>query len=250
MFRVRAYGEQAGDEPVQDGAVSRRQAGAQLRRQGRRRAARKSTKAGSRPRAASTRIRSCFSTTITSPSGPAPNDRNLIVDNLEVMGPYPPTFKQIIPREHTPEDKMLLAREIVNAFMTRAFRRPSTAGEVDRVLKLVELADREGENFDAGDRPGAAGDAGLAAFPVPRRARSRAEQSAGGAHAQRLRAGHAAVVFPLEQHARRRAVRAGPAGHAAQGRQSRAAGAADAGRSQSRRPWSRTSPASGCNCAT
>ena len=30
------------------------------------------------------------------------------------MGPYPPTYKQIIPREHTPEDKMLLAREIVD----------------------------------------------------------------------------------------------------------------------------------------
>jgi hypothetical protein len=42
---------------------------------------------------------------------------------------------------------MLLAREIINAFMTRAFRRPSTAAEVDRVLKLVELADKEHENF-------------------------------------------------------------------------------------------------------
>ncbi len=66
---------------------------------------------------------------------------------LELMGPYPESYQQIIPREHTPEDKMLVAREMINAFMTRAFRRPSDAAEVDRVLKLVELADAEGENF-------------------------------------------------------------------------------------------------------
>jgi hypothetical protein len=70
-----------------------------------------------------------------------------VVDNFEVMGPYPATYKHIIPREHTPEDKMLLAREIMNAFMARAFRRPSTAAEVDRLLELVKVAESEQENF-------------------------------------------------------------------------------------------------------
>ncbi|MBI3839743.1 MAG: DUF1592 domain-containing protein [Planctomycetia bacterium] len=81
------------------------------------------------------------------PDAPPPNDRNLVIDNLEVMGPYPATYKQIIPREHTPDDKMLLAREIMSAFLARAFRRPSTAAEVDRLLGLVKLAESEQENF-------------------------------------------------------------------------------------------------------
>jgi hypothetical protein len=83
------------------------------------------------------------------PDGPQAGDRNLVIDNLEVMGPYPASFEKIIPREHTPEDKMSLAREIVVDVMSRAFRRPATPGEVNRVLGLVALADAEGENFNA-----------------------------------------------------------------------------------------------------
>lgn len=71
-----------------------------------------------------------------------------MVEKLELTGPDPPTSKAIIPREHTPEDKLLLAREIITNVMTRAFRRPATESETSRVLKLVELADTEGENFN------------------------------------------------------------------------------------------------------
>jgi hypothetical protein len=148
MFRVRAYGEQAGSEPVKmalylDDKLVRSfevkavQAAPQLYEGW------ITTKGGQHAYSI------VFLNDYYAPDQPPPNDRNLIVDRLEATGPYPPTFRQIIPRDHTPEDKMLLAREIVNAFMTRAFRRPSTAVEVDRVLKLVELADREGDDFGA-----------------------------------------------------------------------------------------------------
>ena len=197
-----------------------------------------------------TSTRSCSSTTTIEPDAPPPNDRNLVIDDLEVMGPYPDAYKQIIPREHTPEDKMLLAREIVNAFMTRAFRRPSTRGRSRSGAEAGRDGRQRGRELRHEHRLGLAGDAGLAPFPVSRRARSRAERSAGGAHAQRLRTGHAALVFPVEQHARRRAVRPGPARHAAQGRSTWTARSSGCCTTPRRRPWSRTSPASGCSCAT
>ena len=68
------------------------------------------------------------------PEKPAPHDRNLYVSSIEVAGPYPATMDRIIPREHTPEDKFLLAREIMHDLMSRAFRRPVTPEEVERVL--------------------------------------------------------------------------------------------------------------------
>jgi len=148
MFRVRAYGEQAGDEPVRmalyldDKLVSNFDVKAVA-------ADPQVYEGWIRTKGGRHTYSVVFLNDYYEPEKPAPNDRNLIVNNLEVMGPYPPSFKQIIPREHTPENKMLLAREIVNTMTARAFRRPSRAGEVDRVLALVELAQREGENFNA-----------------------------------------------------------------------------------------------------
>ncbi len=146
ILRVRAYGEQAGDEPVKMGLyldnnlvrtfdVKAVQGRPQL------------YEAWTPIPHGQHTYSIVFLNDYYAPEQPAPNDRNLIISDLEVTGPYPDTYKRIIPRDHTPDDKLVLAREIVNAFITRAFRRPSTAAEVDRVLKLVELADREGENF-------------------------------------------------------------------------------------------------------
>ena len=60
-----------------------------------------------------------------------------------------------------------------------------------------------------GDSAGPAGGARVAALPLPRRDRQAGRRRA--ARRQRLGAGHAAVVFPLEQHARRRNCSASPA---------------------------------------
>ncbi len=40
------------------------------------------------------------------------------------------------------------AREILALFATRAFRRPATEGEVERLLKLYDQAEKEGERFE------------------------------------------------------------------------------------------------------
>jgi hypothetical protein len=147
MFRVRAFGEQAGDEPVRmavylDKTLVRRfevkavESGPQLYEGW------LSTRGGKHD------VSIIFENDYYNPDGPAPNDRNLIVLDIELMGPYPATFKKIIPREHTPEDRMQLAREIIRDVLERAFRRPTTPAEVERVLKLVQMADGEGENFN------------------------------------------------------------------------------------------------------
>jgi mono/diheme cytochrome c family protein len=148
MFRVRAYGEQAGDEPVKmalylDNKLVREFDVKAVVGKPQVYEAWLATKGGQHA------FSVVFLNDYYEPEQPAPNDRNLVIDNLEVMGPYPPTFRRVIPREHTPDDKMLLARESLNALSARAFRRPSRASEVDRLLKLVELSQTEGENFNA-----------------------------------------------------------------------------------------------------
>jgi hypothetical protein len=146
IVRVRAHGDQAGDEPVQ---MSLRLDDKDVRTFDVRAVAERpeSYEARVETRGGRHTFAVAFVNDYYRPDQPGPNDRNLYVSRLEVTGPYPETYARIVPREHTPEDRMLLAREIVNNVMSRAFRRPSTAAEVDRVLELVKLADAEGESF-------------------------------------------------------------------------------------------------------
>lgn len=147
MFRVRAYGQQAGDEPVKmamylDDKLIRSFEVKATENKPELYEGWMTTKGGQRTFAI------VFQNDYYEPELPAPNDRNLIISHVEVMGPYPPSSRLVIPREHTPDDRMLVARESLNVLTTRAFRRPSTAAEVDRLLKLVELSLTEGDNFN------------------------------------------------------------------------------------------------------
>ena len=92
----------------------------------------------------------------------------------------------------------------------------STPGEVGRLHPVRRPGAGGRRELRARHPARRRGGPGLAAVPLPRRARprprvARPAPSAADASGQRLRAGLAAVVFPLEQHARRRAVRAWPA---------------------------------------
>lgn len=84
-------------------------------------------------------------------------DRNLIVDYIEVEGPVgvePPP----LPRSHTriltcvprPGLEKECAREILNNFARRAFRRPVSNEEVERLVRFVDVAKAEGGNFEEG----------------------------------------------------------------------------------------------------
>jgi hypothetical protein len=147
IFRVKAFGDQAGDEPVRmavylDKKLVRKFDVRATNGQPEVYEGRLNTRGGKRL------VTIQFENDFYDDSASPPRDRNLYVESIELTGPYPPTLKQLIPREHTPEDKLLLAREIVSDVMRRAYRRPVTEEEIKRVLALVEMADRDGENFN------------------------------------------------------------------------------------------------------
>ncbi len=88
---------------------------------------------------------------------PKRRDRNFIVDYIEVYGPLydpkgplPESHKKIIFRKPTPETRGECAQQIIERFVSRAYRRPAAAGEVGRLIKFVDLAEQNGDSFERG----------------------------------------------------------------------------------------------------
>ncbi|MDQ3813103.1 MAG: DUF1592 domain-containing protein [Armatimonadota bacterium] len=84
-------------------------------------------------------------------------DRNLIVEYLEIVGPLntpeglPASHRRIITcpttgHQHGPE----CARAILKELSGRAYRRPASEQEIDRLVRYVGLARKEGESFERG----------------------------------------------------------------------------------------------------
>lgn len=89
-------------------------------------------------------------------SDPKERDRNLILTHLEVRGPR--EAKRELPAAHQriffvqPGDKLPpndAARQILERFASRAYRRPTTSEEVDRLMQLVKVAQTAGDNFES-----------------------------------------------------------------------------------------------------
>src|SRR5262249_16167778 len=49
-----------------------------------------------------------------------------------------------------PADDDATARKILESFVSRAYRRPATKPEIDRLVKLVALARKNGDSFERG----------------------------------------------------------------------------------------------------
>jgi hypothetical protein len=90
----------------------------------------------------------------TKPADPK-KERKLVVRRIEVEGPFnppppvlPETQRRLLAHKDglTPRDA---AREIVSRFATRAFRRPVASDEVERILKVYDKAEKEGERFES-----------------------------------------------------------------------------------------------------
>jgi hypothetical protein len=85
-------------------------------------------------------------------------DRNLVIEWLEITGPVdvpplplPASHKRIFFRAETPASKaeqLEYAREILLRFASRAYRRPATADEVERLLSLAKMALNQNESFE------------------------------------------------------------------------------------------------------
>jgi hypothetical protein len=84
----------------------------------------------------------------------APNRRLLFVRSIVADGPYNPPP----PPGSAAQNKLLVhadglepreaAREIISRFATRAFRRPVKPAEVEQVLRIYDLAEKEGEKHE------------------------------------------------------------------------------------------------------
>ena len=88
---------------------------------------------------------------------PANRDRNLVVERVEVSGPaetaladLPASHRRVIPREPAADGRQEYAREILVRLAGRAFRRPATEPEIERLLKLFETGERRDQNFADG----------------------------------------------------------------------------------------------------
>ena len=85
---------------------------------------------------------------------PDKNKRVLVVRNISLDGPYNPPPPEL-PEAHrrifahrpdqTPREA---AREIIGRFAAKAFRRPGRPEEVDRLLKLYDLGEQDGDRFE------------------------------------------------------------------------------------------------------
>jgi mono/diheme cytochrome c family protein len=82
-------------------------------------------------------------------------DRNFYCLYLEAVGPLgvesplPETHKRIFTKEPDGHNDAVFARELIADFTRRAWRRPVTPGETDRLTKLYHEARANGDNFPA-----------------------------------------------------------------------------------------------------
>ncbi len=89
-------------------------------------------------------------------AGPPIRDRNLIVRWMDLTPPaasyadLPATHRSIIAAAPTAANRSVLARKSLSAFAGKAFRRPATAVEVDRLIQIADLAWKNNEPFERG----------------------------------------------------------------------------------------------------
>jgi Protein of unknown function (DUF1592)/Protein of unknown function (DUF1588)/Protein of unknown function (DUF1585)/Protein of unknown function (DUF1587)/Protein of unknown function (DUF1595)/Ca-dependent carbohydrate-binding module xylan-binding/Planctomycete cytochrome C len=159
LIRVHASGDQAGHEPVR---MAVRIDGKELKRfdvtvqpgKSQDFPVRQKLRSGQR------RLSVAFLNDYYNPSDPDPKrrDRNLIVESIDIEGPppgpgdsLPDSRRRIMIR--TPKSRGEVAeaaREIIQRFTTRAYRRPVNEAELAKLLKFVDLAMQNGDGFDRG----------------------------------------------------------------------------------------------------
>ncbi len=82
-------------------------------------------------------------------------DRNLFTQKFELAGPLdvelplPESHKRVFFKGAKPGKERPVARELVGKFTDRAWRRPVSKAELDRLMTLFDQARKDGENFEA-----------------------------------------------------------------------------------------------------
>jgi hypothetical protein len=91
-------------------------------------------------------------------------DRNLIVHSVEVVGPInaaapdlPQSHRRLITQMPGPGEERVVAREILGRFAKRAYRRPVTDAEVEKLVGFVDLALKKRRQLPRRDTGGSTG---------------------------------------------------------------------------------------------
>lgn len=147
VFRIRAFGEQAGpDAPKLAVAVDGTQIGiVDVKASGK--AAtyelKSTAKAGQR------KLTVSYLNNYNDQNNADPKlrgDRNVYLASVEMVGPanarqnVPESFRRLFTKMPQPGEESKVARELLGAFATRAYRRPATEVEIERLGKLVDSA--------------------------------------------------------------------------------------------------------------
>jgi len=103
-------------------------------------------------------LSAAFLNPFVDPNNDDPNlrQRSLVIQNIEVVDLtkpfFQPTMTEILRayfnQPITPDNKTTRAREVIAQFARRAWRRPVEADELDRLMNLYALADKNGESFE------------------------------------------------------------------------------------------------------
>jgi Protein of unknown function (DUF1592)/Protein of unknown function (DUF1588)/Protein of unknown function (DUF1587)/Protein of unknown function (DUF1585)/Protein of unknown function (DUF1595)/Ca-dependent carbohydrate-binding module xylan-binding len=106
-----------------------------------------------------------FTNELSDPKASDPRKQNssLMLLKFEADGPLGALPFEALPESHrrifisppksagvTPEEKADSARKIIRRFADRAFRRPAKESEIDRLIGLWSMADKDGEPFERG----------------------------------------------------------------------------------------------------
>jgi mono/diheme cytochrome c family protein len=80
-------------------------------------------------------------------------DRNLFIDYIEVIGPlavqpFPESHQRIFAVQQTATTTNAVAKQIIERFTKRAFRRPVEEQELQRLMKIFEGSQKEGDSFE------------------------------------------------------------------------------------------------------
>ncbi len=74
--------------------------------------------------------------------------RTLGLDRMEIEGPLNVAHPILIAKPEGKDDKKAAAEKVIASFARKAYRRPLKAGETARLLKLFEIAEKQGEKFE------------------------------------------------------------------------------------------------------
>ena len=151
LLRVRAHADQAGNEPARLRlSLGGRELGVfeikATRRAGDEQEVRFAAEAGKQM------VSVAFINDFFDPASGV--DRNLWVRSVELIGPInsaradlPESHRRLVTRMPGPGEEAAVARELLSGFARRAYRRPVTAQEIDRLAAFVALSLKHGGSF-------------------------------------------------------------------------------------------------------